>query len=111
MSSFKYSLLACGLSQAGAAELFGVRLDTVKSWSSGRNRPPEGVWRRLADLFEQIQDAADSAANHMAVDGIDPRSWSNIQADLAGDPLPAGSDSIAGAMALLMAINDGDASV
>lgn len=106
MAAFKFALQACGLSQSEAAELLGVRLDTVKSWSAGRNAPPEGVWVMLADLFEQIQDAADGAAGQMAVDGIDPRSWGNIQADIAGDPLPSGSDSIAGAMALLMAIKD-----
>lgn len=57
----------------------------------------------LADLFERIQDAADSAADQMAVDGIDPRAWGDIEADLGADPLPHGRGA-AGAMALLMAV-------
>ena len=60
----------------------------------------------LADLFEQIQDAADHAAGHMAVEGINPRAWGHIEADIGPDPLPEFAASSAGAMALLMAIKD-----
>jgi hypothetical protein len=52
----------CGLSHREAAEFHGVRLDTVKSWSAGRNRPPEGVIRDLAQLAERIDHAAAGAA-------------------------------------------------
>lgn len=110
MTTFKSALSICGLSQRQAAEFFGVSVSSVKDWSSGRATPPEGVWRLLAELFERIQDAADSAADHMALEGIDPRAWGNIEADLPDDPLPDGADSAAGAMALLMAIG-GDAPV
>lgn len=107
MTAFKSALSVCGLSQQEAADLFDVRLDTVKSWCAGRNNPPGAVWQMLAGLFEQIQDAADGAAEHMALDGIDPRAWGNLEADLTNNPLPNGGPvRAAGAMALLMAIAD-----
>lgn len=43
-----------GLSHVEAAALHGVRLDTVKSWSSGRNRIPESIWHDLREYEKQI---------------------------------------------------------
>ncbi len=109
MSTFKAALSVCGLSQADAAEFLQVALPTIKSWCSDSNpkAPPLGVWKQLASLFEQIQDAADGAADIMDLEGIDPRSFNNLEADLVGDPLPiAGAMEAAGAMALLMAVAD-----
>ncbi len=111
MSAFKSAIGVCGLSQTEAADFFQVSLDTVKSWCSGRSNPPLGVWQMLASLFEQVQEAADAAADVMAIDGIDPRAWNNIEADIPGDELPVdGALRAAGAMALLMAIRDSDLS-
>lgn len=107
MTAFKSALGVCGLSQTEAADFLSVSVPTVKAWSSGKYSPPLGVWQMLASLFEQIQDAADGAADAMALDGIDPRAWNNIEADIRGHELPAkGALSAAGAMALLMAIAD-----
>lgn len=107
MTAFRYALMVCGLSQQQAADFLEVGLSTVKDWGSGRANPPKGVWVMLANLFEQIQDAADGAAGVMALDGIDPRAFNNIEADIAHDALPTdGARSAAGAMALLMAITD-----
>lgn len=107
VSTFKSAIGVCGLSQQQAAEFLEVGLGTIKDWSSGRANPPRGVWVMLANLFEQIQDAADGAADVMALDGIDPRSYNNIQADIRHDALPTeGATNAAGAMALLMAIAD-----
>lgn len=111
MSAFKLALSVCGLSQQEAADFLDTRLDTVKSWCTDRNPPPIGVWKLLASLFEQIQDAADGAADVMVLEGIDARSWNNIEADLTNDALPTdGALRAAGAMALLMAIVDSDIS-
>lgn len=109
MSTFKSALSICGLSQADAAEFLQVALPTIKGWCSDSNpkAPPLGVWQQLASLFDQIQDAADGAADVMDLEGIDPRSFNNLEADMVGDPLPiAGAMEAAGAMALLMAIAD-----
>ncbi|WP_457645336.1 helix-turn-helix domain-containing protein [Profundibacter sp.] len=106
MKTFKHALLACGLTQPEAAEYLGVSLGTVKKWGQGKASPPQGVWEMLADLFQRVQDAADGAADKMALDGIDQRAWSNIDADLGDDPLPGHAGSAAGAMALLMAVVD-----
>lgn len=48
-----------GLSQAEAAALHKVRLDTVKSWSSGRNRVPDGAWEDLRDCEAKIVDQSE----------------------------------------------------
>ena len=52
MTLFSASLRLVGLSQSEAADYFDVRLDTVKSWSAGRNKVPEGVWAQLRELYE-----------------------------------------------------------
>ena len=106
MSAFKRALQICGLSQREAAVFFDVRIDTIKSWSAGRNPVPPGAWQMLADLFEQIQDAAEGALEHMAENGIDERAFANISADTVNNELPNESAcEAAGAMALLMAVS------
>ena len=42
-----------GLSQSDAAELFSVRLDTVKKWDNGRLFVPETVLNSLFDISEE----------------------------------------------------------
>lgn len=49
-----------GLSQAGAAALHGVRIDTVKSWSSGRNPVPPGAWSDLRGYEDQIIERSET---------------------------------------------------
>src|SRR5690606_8686572 len=63
-----YTLLlqACGLSQREAASLHGVRLDTIKSWSAGRNRVPDGVIDQLRDLFALIVEVGEQAIDTLA---------------------------------------------
>jgi hypothetical protein len=58
-----YGLLiqACGLSHREAAELHGVRADTVKSWSAGRRGAPEGALAELRALHARIRLAADQS--------------------------------------------------
>lgn len=107
MTAFKSALSICGLSQQEAADFLDVQLNSVKKWCNGTLNPPIGVWQMLASLFEQIQDAADSAADVMELEGIDPRAFNNIEADIRGNELPVeGALRAAGAMALLMAIAD-----
>lgn len=58
-----FSLLCdrCGLSQQTAADLLNVRLDTVKSWSNGRNGCPPGVIEQLRALYAIIERSAAEA--------------------------------------------------
>lgn len=59
----EFSLLtqACGLSHREAAEFLGVRIDTVKSWSAGRNPAPDGVLDELRGLAARIDRAVAEA--------------------------------------------------
>lgn len=79
-----------GLSQTEAAALHGVRLDTVKSWSAGRNRVPDGAWDELRAVEAQIIDLSE---------GLRER-W-----EAAGSPAIEIDDSEAGG-AGLMALAD-----
>ncbi len=107
MTNFKTALSLCGLSQQGAADFLGIRLDTVKKFCAGTSRPSLGIWKLLANLFEQIQDAANSVADHMSLEDIDPRTFNELEADVSGNELPTPSTvQAAGVMALLRAIRD-----
>jgi len=107
MSTFKNARILCGLSRADAANFLGVSPETVKKWDQGKTRPPRGVWEMLAERMRAILDSADFAADHMFLEGIDPRAWANITAT-CGDPdaLDAPGKQVAGALGLLMAVDD-----
>ena len=60
---FALLLQLSGLSHREAADFLAVRLDTVKSWSSGRNQCPDGAiadMRRL--MAQQDRTAAEALA-------------------------------------------------
>lgn len=46
---------AAGLTQKEFAELFGIPLDTVKGWDSGRRKPPEWAERLIIKELERIK--------------------------------------------------------
>jgi hypothetical protein len=57
MSTFALLMQRCGLSQRETAEMLEVRLDTVKSWSSGRNPVRLAVVNELRVLYQKIERA------------------------------------------------------
>lgn len=103
-TTFSAAIRLCGLSHSEAAGFLGVRLDTVKSWSAGRNRVPIGVWQMLADLWRRIEEAADGHAG-MNDAIVSPRAPGSKAADDSGC-LPGGADAAAGALALLIHLVD-----
>lgn len=73
-------LARLGLSMPEASRFHDVRLDTVKSWASGRNRPPASVFdelraleTRIIDRSEQMREEIEiaQAAQREAPDRID----------------------------------------
>lgn len=108
MTTFKSALTICGLSQKEAADHLETSLDTVKSWSQGRNAPPLGVWRDMAELYHRIEGAADFAASNLEPGMMSLRVANNLQADDGVQPLPGHGADVAGAMALLLALHDDD---
>lgn len=60
---FSLLLQISGLSHREAADFLAVRLDTVKSWSSGRNRCPDGA---MGDMRGLIAGQRQSAKNALA---------------------------------------------
>lgn len=70
-SLYAACLSRLGLSQSGAAALHGVSVDTIKQWSSGRRRVPDGVWADLraaevsiVDRSEAMREAWQDAGSH-----------------------------------------------
>jgi len=55
----------CGLSQREAAEFLKVRIDTVKSWSAGRNVAKPEVLAELRSLYANIQAASEELAQNV----------------------------------------------
>ncbi|MGY3689923.1 hypothetical protein ACVIGA_000003 [Bradyrhizobium sp. USDA 3240] len=86
MSVYDLMRQRCGLSQTEAAEFQSVRLDTVKSWCSGRRPAPARAVAELRDLYRRILEAGASYAEqlerrgaHVGEDGS--------QRYLVGEPL------------------------
>lgn len=48
----EYRILA-GFTQVQFSELFGIPIDVVKSWDSGRRKPPEWVERLIIEKLEE----------------------------------------------------------
>ena len=67
-----FALLAqvCGLSQREAAAFLNVRLDTVKSWSAGRNPAAADALDALAELAGKIDAAADEAVGGLGATAV-----------------------------------------
>ena len=106
MTTFKSALGICGLSQQEAADFLSVSLGSVKDWCRGKTPPPYGVWQQLSGLYRQIEEAADFASARLDPDMMDRQALNGIEADNGQAPLPGGAPSAAGAMALLLAIQD-----
>lgn len=81
-----------GLSQPEAATLHNVRLDTVKSWSSGRNPVPQGAWGDLRAREAQIVDGAEAMRKRWEAAGSLPIEINDAGAD--GIALLAAADFI-----------------
>jgi len=73
-----------GLTQAEAATLHGVRLDTVKSWCAGRNRVPAGAWDDLRACESQIIDGSEELRERREAAGSPPLEIDDSEAGGAG---------------------------
>lgn len=91
-SLYAACLSRLGLSQAGAASLHGVRLDTVKSWSVGRNPVPQGAWDDLRAYSDMIADRADAMLETWEDQGSPPIEIDPSEAD--GPMMMAAADFV-----------------
>jgi hypothetical protein len=85
MTPYKLLLDLAGLSQREAAAFHGVRIDTVKSWSVGRNNAPSGALDELAVLIDRQIQAADQAAETVADQAADRGAPETVEIGLAAD--------------------------
>lgn len=47
---------AARMTQDEFSEVFKIPIDTVKSWDSGRRKPPEWVEKLIIEKLEQIKE-------------------------------------------------------
>ena len=66
MVVFKLLVGLCGLTLRETAIFVGAGSDTVRSWSSGRNRCPESVISKLRELTARQERAARRVLHHVA---------------------------------------------
>lgn len=87
-----FSLLSqiCGLSHREAAQLLNVRLDTVKSWSTGRNRVPDAVLAELAELAARIEAAAAQTLKQIEETAAEHGLPDEVELGIASDDAEAG---------------------
>jgi len=83
-----------GLSQAQAAVLHNVRIDTVKSWASGRNRVPAGAWDDLRAHEAAIVDRSEAMREAWTAAGSPPLEINDAEA--GGAALMAMADFVLG---------------
>lgn len=112
MNTLKAALSLCGLSHAEAAEYLSLELgriitkNTIDDMARGKTRLNIDILEALAGLFARIEEVADNAADMLEPGLIAPENLNGIQVDDGADPLPDGSDDIAGALALFFALAD-----
>lgn len=70
-----------GLSRAGAARLHDVRLDTVKSWSAGRNPVPQGAWDDLRRYEAAVLDRSKKLRSEWEAADSPPIELNDSEAD------------------------------
>lgn len=85
ITTFALLLQRCGLSHRETAAFLGVRLDTVNSWSSGRNPTPPGAIEELRRLYRRIEHAAAQMITLRAQSG----QLGGVELGLAGDDAEA----------------------
>ena len=99
------ALALCGLTPASAAYWLDVEERLVRDWIAGRTPVPQGVFRMLAVLYGRMTDAALAAAA-LAEPRIAPDPWipDRAQVNDVDDPYPGHGEVMAGAMAVLIAL-------
>lgn len=53
--NLKEERINAGLTQKEFSELFGIPIDVVKSWDSGRRKPPEWVAKLIIEKLHEIK--------------------------------------------------------
>ena len=54
--TIKEARVSAGLTQQQFADIFEISIDTVKSWDSGRRRPPAWAEKLVIEKLERIID-------------------------------------------------------
>ncbi|MDA8231305.1 MAG: helix-turn-helix transcriptional regulator [Magnetospirillum sp.] len=86
---FDLLVQVCGLSQREAAEVLRVRVDTVKSWVSGRRQASQEVLDELAALAARIEMAAVEALAQIENAATQHGAPSEIELGVASDDIEA----------------------
>lgn len=108
---FANALSLVGLDQNAAANYLEVRLDTVKSWRSGRRKIPYDVWLEIAKLYSEIEKERDTAAVEMEGNINDILKLNYVEEDNNENALLGDGKGRSEAMAVLSLLNRGVSSL
>jgi hypothetical protein len=84
-TTFSVIQKSCGLSHRESADFLGTRIDTVKSWSTGRNAAPQGVIAELRSLHRKITLAAQETIRDVEKLSVERAPLDAIELGLASD--------------------------
>lgn len=59
MNKIKEKRLNAGLTQEEFSNIFGIPIDVLKSWDSGRRHPPKWVEKLIIEKLERITTGAE----------------------------------------------------
>lgn len=108
MTSFERVLHLCGLDEEEAVRFFDMPEVTVRGWIDGSREVPDAAWEMLAQLYGQVESAAERSEILLDEAGLDPLSWNEgmgIPDD--NERLPNGSEITAGLIASLRRLRKG----
>jgi predicted RecB family nuclease len=108
MTCYSTALDLLGLSQAQAAKLHNVRVDTVKHWCSGRARVPAGAWNDLREAYAAVERKAKAMAKSLkAAAAVEPAP-DEVLIDLADADWMTATASCLFALRQTLPIRDGE---
>lgn len=108
MASFKRVLHLCGLDEEEAVRFFDMPAETVRTWIDGSCEVPAAVWEMLAQLYGQVERAAERSELLLNEAGLDPVLWNEAMGiPDENERLPNGSEITAGLIASLRRLHKG----
>ena len=109
MTSFERVLQLCGLDEEEAVDFFDMPGDAVRGWVDGNREVPAAAWEMLAQLYGQVERAAERSEIMLAEAGLDPLIWNEVMVGITdgAERLPNGSEITAGLIASLRRLRKG----
>ncbi|WP_375263999.1 hypothetical protein [Palleronia sp.] len=108
MTSFERVLQICGLDEQAAIPFFDQPAEVVRGWIDGSREVPAAAWAMLAQLYGQLERAAERSEIVLNEAGLDPTLWNEgMGIPDPAERLPNGAEINAGLIASLRRLHKG----